>query len=108
LETPIRRNGARKQSCWRRGISLAMLIFGLQAMLTGIWQLFPPFNKQIDPLHMMPAFIFGILLIIHIWLNRKPLFRYFDRLGWRWVFIVLGAIGIIWAGIIMPLLFIGQ
>ncbi len=87
----------------RRGISIAMVIVGIWAIMTGIWQLFPPFNKGIDPLHMIPAFVFGILLVVHVWLNRKPLLRYFRGLGWRWVFIGLGVLGILWAGIVGPL-----
>ncbi len=91
----------------RRGISVTMVIFGLGAALTGIWQFFPPFNRGIDPPHIIFAFPFGILIILHTWLNRKPVLRYFRRLGWWWVVVSLGFILVIWAGIVMPTLFQG-
>jgi hypothetical protein len=72
-------------------------------MMTGIWQLFPPFNTGVEPHHIIPAFTFAILLLLHVWLNRKPLFRYFQGLGWKWVFIVLGIFGILWTGIGLPI-----
>lgn len=88
----------------RRGVSIAMVIFGILSILTGIWQFLPPFEYGHDPLHIAPAFIFGILVVIHVWLNRKPLVRYFKGLGWRWVFVGLGIILILGGGIVGPLL----
>jgi hypothetical protein len=91
----------------RRGISVAMVIFGLPTVLTGIWQFFPPFNDMFYMPHVTTACIFGLLVGIHIWLNRKPIVRYFKGLGWQWILIGLGVVYIIWIGIAMPILLMG-
>ena len=89
----------------RRGIGIAMVIFGLAAALTGIWNFFPPFKDTFSIPHVIPAFIFGFLAVIHIWLNRRPLLRYFKRLRWWWVLVASGFVYVIWIGIIMPIFF---
>ena len=86
----------------RRGISIAMVIFGVATAITGIWNIFPPFDTIITPPHMISSFIFGILAVIHIWLNWKPILRYFKGLGWWWGLVGLGCAFVIWAGIIAP------
>lgn len=86
----------------RRIIGILMVIFGLTAALTGIWEFFSPFNTTFYAPHVINACIFGLLAAVHIWLNRKPVFRYFKGLGWRWVLVGLGLAAIIWLGIIMP------
>ena len=91
----------------RRGISVAMVIFGLGAALTGIWQLFPPFNTGVDPPHIIFTFPFGILMIIHTWLNRKPVLRHFRKLGGWWIVVVIGFLLVIWTGIVLPVLLQG-
>ena len=90
----------------RRGIAVAMVIFGLAMVITGIWNFFPPFNTILYPPHIVNACIFGLLAIVHIWLNWKPIIRYFRGLGWWWVLTGLGIVLIIWAGIIVPALYI--
>jgi hypothetical protein len=87
----------------RRGISIALLLFGLMTAIAGIWKLFPPANKTLYPPHIFAAFVFLILLIIHIWLNRKPIFRYFSGLGWKWIPVSLGFILVVYYAI-MPLI----
>lgn len=86
----------------RRGISIALVLFGLMMAIAGIWKLFPPCNKVLYPPHIFAAFIFLILLIIHIWLNRKPILRYFGGLGWKWIWVGLGFLFVIYYTI-MPL-----
>jgi len=87
----------------RRAISIAMVIFGLAMVITGIWNLFPPFNTMLFPAHIIPAFIFGLLAATHLWLNWKLIVRYFKRLGWWWILVGLGFILVIYLGIIMPI-----
>ena len=86
----------------RRGISVAMVIFGLLMLISGIQKLFPPFNTMLFPPHIISSFILGILAIIHIWLNWKPLVRCFKGLGWWWVLVGLGYALVIYMGIIVP------
>ena len=88
----------------RRGISIALILNVIWLILTGIWQLFPPFNKQVDPHHIIPVVLFIILLTIHLWLNRKPIFKYFKGLGWKWVLIAIWIIGILWVVIGVPII----
>ena len=92
-----------KEVLMRRGVSVAMVIFGVWIVVTGIWQVFPPFNTGVEPVHLIPAFCFAVLMIIHVWLNWKPLLRYFKGLGWRWVLIGLGILGILWSAVGMPI-----
>ncbi len=80
----------------RRGISIAMVVSGLIVMLTGIWEFFPPFSDVFYPFHAANACIFAVLIIIHVWLNWKPLLKYFKKLGWWWVLVGLGFAEIIW------------
>ena len=87
----------------RRGISVAMVVFGVWTAVTGIWQVFPPFDTGVEPVHIIPAFCFGVLAVIHVVLNWKPLSRYFRGLGWRWALVGLGVLGILWAAIGVPL-----
>ena len=87
----------------RRSIGIAMVIFGLGAALTGIWQLFPPFNEGPDPMHLTAAFPFAIVIVIHVWLNRRPAFRYFTGLRLRWILVGLGFVYVVWVGIIGPM-----
>ena len=86
----------------RRGIGIVMVIFGLATAVTGIWNFFPPFNTMFYPPHVINACIFSLLVAIHIWLNWKPVVRYFKRLKWWWVPVGLGFAAIIWLGIIVP------
>ena len=89
----------------RRGIGIAMLISGLATVLTGIWDFFPPFNTVFYHHHATNASIFGILAAIHLWLNRKPVLRYFKGLGWWWILVGLGFVLVSWLGIIRPIFF---
>jgi hypothetical protein len=88
----------------RRVISILMVIFGLTAIADGIWKLFPPYNDMFFVPHIFSAFTFTVLLLIHLWLNRKPLLRYFQRLGWWWVPVSLGIALFGWMGIGLPIM----
>lgn len=92
----------------RRVISIMMVIFGLSAIAGGITKLFPPFNKMLYIPHISSSFLFGILLIIHVWLNRKPLIHYFQKLKWWWVLVSLGIALFGWLGIGLPVVLVNQ
>lgn len=88
----------------RRVISMTMIFFGIAMLITGIWNIFPPFDTEVFPPHIISSFIFGILAIIHVWLNWKSIIHYFRRLGWWWTLVGLGVLLVIWMGILAPLL----
>ena len=88
----------------RRFISIAMVILGLMAALTGIWNFFPPFNTIFYSPHVITSCLFGALAVIHVCLNRKPVGQYFKGLGRRWVLVGLGIAAVLWLGIIMPIM----
>ncbi len=88
----------------RRGISIAMVIFGLLMLASGITKLFPPFDTTFHPGHVANSFIFTLLVVIHIWLNRKPIIRYFKGLKWWWILVGLGLATVIWIGVGLPIL----
>ena len=90
----------------RRVISLALVIYGLLTIATGIWNFFPPFNTMFYVQHVINSCIFGSLLIIHVILNMKSITRYIKGLGWWWILVSLGVLLTIWLGIIQPLIFI--
>jgi len=90
----------------RRGIGIAMVIFGIWAVISGISQFFPPFDTEFDVGHVMSACIFGLLFGIHVWLNRKPAVGYFKGLGRWWILIGLGVAGIIFEGIVVTILMV--
>ena len=87
----------------RRVIGIAMVIFGLAALITGIQKFLPPFNAMFYPPHVINSSIFGLLVVAHIWLNWKPVVRYFRKLGRWWILVGLGFAAIIGLGI-TPLL----
>ena len=90
----------------RRGIGIAMVGFGLSMVTTGIWNLFPPFNTTLFLPQVITSCIFGLLAATHIWLNRKPIVRYFKGLRRWWILVGLGFLLVIWAAVIMPVLYI--
>ncbi|MFC1932503.1 hypothetical protein ACFLXU_02585 [Chloroflexota bacterium] len=90
----------------KRVISIALGVFGLAMLITGIWNMFPPFDTMFFPAHVIPSSVFGILLIIHVWLNWKPIIRYFKGLGWWWILAGVGFLLVIWAGIVVPVFYI--
>ena len=84
----------------RRGITIAMVFFGFNMLVTAIMNLFPPFDTMFFPPHAVNSFAFGILAIIHVWLNWKPIVRYFKGLGWWWLPVALAFIAIVVLAII--------
>lgn len=78
----------------RKGISVATVVFGIWTMLSGIMELTPYSNGSPEQ-HAIPALAFAIVVCIHAWLNRKPLFQYFRGLGWKWALVGLGGIAMI-------------
>ena len=87
----------------RRAVSVVLVVTGLFTAVTGIWNFFPPFSLSFSPGHAVGACIFGVLCIIHVWLNWKSILRYFRRLGWWWLLVASGLIAIVVIAI-MPLL----
>jgi len=92
----------------RRVISILLVIFGAATILGAVRNIpipcFAAFIKEFDVGHALNAGIFTILIIIHVWLNRKPLFRYFGKLGWWWIPVGLGFAGVVWGGVVMTIL----
>lgn len=84
----------------KRGIGIAMVIFGLAMAITGIQKLFSPANDMFYPPHVIISCIFGLLVVTHIGLNWKPIGRYFKGLGRWWVLVGLGFAAIIVVAII--------
>ena len=94
----------------RRVTSIAMVAFGLGSVMSGGWQLFFLLSGEIFifPPHIVTSALFIIFAAIHMWLNRKPLFRYFKGLRWWWILVgVLFGINVIWIGVVLPMLIIG-
>jgi hypothetical protein len=87
----------------RRIVSIILFLTGLFTIITGIWNFFPPFDKSFSPGHAIGACIFGILCVVHVWLNWKSITKYFKGLGWKWLLVAPGLFAIIIVGII-PLL----
>ena len=87
----------------RRVIGIFLVITGLFTAVTGIWNFFPPFSLSFSPAHAFGSCIFGVLCIIHVWLNWKSILRYFRSLGWWWLPVALSLIAILVLAII-PLL----
>ena len=88
----------------RRAVSIAMVITFLGMLITGIWNYFPPFDEQLYLPHINSSITFMVLAIIHVWINRLSIGKYFRGLGWWWIPVVLlFTINVIWLGIIMPL-----
>ena len=89
----------------KRGIAIAMVLFGTWAAISGISQFFPPFDTMFDPGHVVSACIFALLLSTHVWLNRKPVVRYFKGLGRWWILIGFFVAGtIIFEGIVVTVM----
>jgi peptidoglycan/LPS O-acetylase OafA/YrhL len=88
----------------RRVVSITMVFFGIAMLITGIWNIFPPLDAEFFPPHAISSFVFGVLAVLHIWLNWKPTIRYFRGLGWWWVLVGLGVLMVVWMGILAPVL----
>jgi hypothetical protein len=92
----------------RRVISILLIIFSSSLVLSAVRNLplpqFANFSKEFDAAHAVTGGILVILLGIHIWLNRKPIVRYFRKLGWWWIPVGLGFAAVIWGGVIMTIL----
>ena len=84
----------------RRGIAIAMVIFGLAMLITGIQKLFSPASDMFYPPHVIISCIFGLLVVTHIWLNWKSIGRYFQGLGRWWLLVGLGFAAIVVVAII--------
>ena len=84
----------------KRGIAIAMVIFGLAMLVSGIQKLFPPANTFFYPPHVINAIIFAVLVFIHVGLNWKSLAKHFQGLGWWWVLVGLGYAAVIVVAII--------
>jgi hypothetical protein len=79
----------------RRGIAIAMVIFGLAMVISGIQKFFPPANESFYPPHVINSCIFGLLVIAHIRLNWKSISRHFSGLGRWWILVGFGLAAVI-------------
>ena len=84
----------------RRGIGIALVIFSLAMVVSGIQKLFSPASDRFYPPHVIISFIFALLVFAHIRLNRKSIARYFKGLGRWWLLVGLGLAAVIVVGII--------
>ena len=87
----------------RRAVSVVLVVTGLFAAVTGIWNFFPPFNKSFSPGHAIGASIFGALCVIHVWLNWKSIVKYLRGLGWWWLLVAIGLIATVMV-VIIPII----
>jgi membrane protease YdiL (CAAX protease family) len=91
----------------RRVIGILLIISTSNLVLAAVRNLpipqFANFSKAFDVGHAISGGMFVILLTIHLWLNRKPLGRYFRKLGWWWIPVGLGFAGVVWGGVIMTI-----
>jgi hypothetical protein len=84
----------------RRSISIAMVIFGLAALISGLQKLFPPADDIFYLPHVIISFIFAVLVCAHIGLNWKSISRHFQGLGRWWLLVGLGLAAVIVVAII--------
>jgi hypothetical protein len=84
----------------RRGIAIAMVIFGLAMVISGIQKLFPPASDIFYRPHVVIACIFAVLVIAHMKLNWKQISRHFSGLGRRWILVGFGLAAVIVVSII--------
>jgi hypothetical protein len=87
----------------RRTVSIILVLTGLFTVITGIWNFFPPFSKSFSPGHAVVACVFGVICVVHAWLNWKAIRKYLQGLGWKWLLVGSGLIASVMVGII-PLL----
>ena len=87
----------------RRVLGILLVLSGLFTVISGIWNFFPPFSESFSPGHAFVACLFGVLCILHVWLNWKPILRYFRNLKWWWLPVGVGfaALAVL---VIMPLI----
>ena len=89
----------------RRGVGIAMVIFGIWAAISGISQFFPPFDTEFDIGHVVSGCGFALLVGTHAWLNQKTIVKYFKGLGRWWILIGVGVAGsIVFEGIVVTIL----
>ena len=86
----------------RRIISVALVVTGLFIFVTGIWNFFPPFNESFSAGHAVGSCLFGVLCIVHIWINWKPILKYFKSLRWWWLLVGTGLLATVMV-VIIPL-----
>jgi len=84
----------------RRGIAIAMVIFGLAMVITGIQKFFPPSSEIFYLPHVINSCIFGLLVVAHIGLHWKQIARHFNGLGRWWILVGLGFAAVIVVSII--------
>ena len=88
----------------RRAVSIGMFFIGLVMVVTGVWNLFPPFDTLRFPPHIINSFAFGFLAIVHVSLNWKSLVRHFKGLGSWWILVAILVLTLVWLGVVFPLL----
>ena len=90
----------------KRVISIAMVLFGFNMLVTGVLNIFPPFDTVFFPSHVVNSIVFGVLAIIHVCLNWGKIVRYFNRLRWWWLLVGVGFVGVVWSVVVMPMLYL--
>jgi membrane associated rhomboid family serine protease len=73
---------ASKRRGGRRAISMALLLSGVFAFVSGFWTLFLGRGSPVVPIHVASGSVFGVLSLLHVRYNRNALRLYLRDLGW--------------------------
>lgn len=66
----------------RRAISVALLLIGVFALVSGFWSLFLPHGSLFVRAHVVGGCAFFVLSLVHVRYNRNALRLYLRDLGW--------------------------
>ena len=75
----------------RSFVSIGIALTGIWTVLSGLVMLIvPPIDSHAH--HVAPAILFVIFMVLHTWLNWKPLLLRFRGLGWKWALVGVVAV----------------
>lgn len=73
---------AAERRAGRRAISVALLLIGAFALVSGFWSLFLPRGSLFVLAHVVGGSAFFVLSLVHVRYNRNALRLYLRDLGW--------------------------
>jgi hypothetical protein len=73
---------AAERRAGRRAISVALLLIGVFAAVSGFWSLFVPRGSLLVLAHVVGGSAFLVLSVAHVRFNRNALRLYLRDLGW--------------------------
>ncbi len=88
----------------RRTVSVALLLIGVVAMVSGVWGLLLPRGSFALPVHVVAGSLFGLLSLAHVRLNRNAIRLYLGDLGWSPAALRLLLAAAISLAVLVPLL----